>query len=105
MGSAFTEQADFSNMVTGAKPGDLMISQVVHKMFVDINEEDTEAAASTLVGVGVTSVPSSIKVDRPLCALKSRCVLQSEQSYTKDEGRPLETGLQEQVSNHRMLLR
>ncbi len=53
---------------------------------------------------GVTFFDTA-EVHRPLCALKSRCVLQSEQSYTKDEGRPLETGLQEQVSNHRMLLR
>jgi serine protease inhibitor len=57
--------ADFSRMTT---PGSqLYISLVKQKTYVDVNEEGTEAAAVTNVGVAVTSLPvrRPFIVDRP----------------------------------------
>jgi serpin B len=50
--------------------GNLYISEVKHKTWAEVNEEGTEAAAVTSVGVFVTSVQAprekfEMKVDRP----------------------------------------
>jgi serine protease inhibitor len=59
---AFTN-ADFTRMSPLGR--DLFITRVVQKTFVDVDEEGTEAAAATVVGVGVTSMPASFRADRP----------------------------------------
>lgn len=63
-------RADLSGM-TG-KP-DLYITDVVHKAFVDVNEEGTEAAAATGVVVGLKSLPLEepvkVMIDRPFLFL------------------------------------
>ncbi|GEO06085.1 serpin [Adhaeribacter aerolatus] len=68
MGEAFSNQANFSRMVAGSTGG-LAISEVMHKTFVEVNEEGTEAAAATSVGVVLTSLPPTIQVDRPFIFL------------------------------------
>ncbi len=44
---------------------ELFITRVLQKTFVDVDEEGTEAAAATLVGIGVTSLPAAFRADRP----------------------------------------
>jgi serpin B len=66
MPSAFApEQADFSGM-DGRR--DLFLSRVIHKAYVDVNEEGTEAAAATAAAVRETlarSEPVDFRADRP----------------------------------------
>lgn len=62
---AFLDGADFTPMSPRGK--ELVITRVIQKTFVDVNEEGTEAAAATAVGVGVTSAPvvTTVRFDRP----------------------------------------
>ena len=64
---AFTGKADFSGI--NGKP-ELLITDVVHKAFVAVDEAGTEAAAATGVVVGIVSVPQNqITIDRPFIFL------------------------------------
>jgi serpin B len=71
MAEAFdSNRADFSQMADLKSGNRLYISEVKHKTWGEVNEEGTEAAAATSVGVSLTSVsvppkPFSMKVDRP----------------------------------------
>ena len=65
MGIAFDAgRADFYAMAD-VRPERLYITKVLHKTFVDVNEEGTEAAAVTSVGIGLTSAPPVLQIDRP----------------------------------------
>ena len=66
---AFTDAADFSGM-TGTKG--LTIQDVIHKAFIALDENGTEAAAATAVIVGITSLPANpvdVTIDRPFIFL------------------------------------
>ncbi len=72
MGIAFSDRADFTRM---SKNGGLSISYVKHKTFAKVDEEGTEAAAVTIVGIKYTSVGPSegfqMIVNRPfLCVIR-----------------------------------
>jgi serpin B len=69
MATAFTDTADFSGM-DGKK--DLRIQDVVHKAFISVDENGTEAAAATAVIVGTTAMPvdvAEMKMDHPFVFL------------------------------------
>ncbi|MBW4643896.1 MAG: serpin family protein [Goleter apudmare HA4340-LM2] len=71
MEEAFSSKADFSGMGKN-----LAISQVKHKALIEVNEEGTEAAAATSVGIVATSYrepqkPFQMIIDRPFfCAIR-----------------------------------
>ena len=64
MAAAFCDapSPDFTRMSAG---GQLCISDVKHKTFVQVDEAGTEAAAATSVGIQPTSLPPQFTVDRP----------------------------------------
>jgi serpin B len=73
MKEAFDKKmADFSGLAsreTMQREGNLSISAVIHKAYVDVNEEGTEAAAATAVGVIALAArptpPTIFSVDHP----------------------------------------
>ena len=61
----FTSQGDFSALTDAS----VAVNTVKHKTFIEVNEEGTEAAATTSIGVRITSAnpqpPFAMVVDRP----------------------------------------
>ncbi len=55
------------NLFTENPP--LAISKVIHQSFLEVNEEGSEAAAATVVGVELTSLPASTYINQPFIFL------------------------------------
>jgi serpin B len=66
MASAFGDAANFSGMDGTTN---LIISDVIHKAFVEVNEEGTEAAATTSVHLKARSMSGSFIADHPFIFL------------------------------------
>ena len=66
-------RADFYR-IADVRPDRLYVSTVKQKTYVDVNEEGTEAAAATAVGISVTSAgPPPLRIDRPfVVAIRER---------------------------------
>ncbi|HJQ12828.1 MAG TPA: serpin family protein [Gemmatimonadaceae bacterium] len=62
MRHAFTD-ADFT--VMSPRGRELYITKVLQKTYVDVDEQGTEAAAATSVGIGIVSLPAAFRADRP----------------------------------------
>lgn len=64
MNRALSKKADFTGI---SDKGDLYISRVRHKTFIEVDEKGTEAAAATSTAMGLTSasIPERFVVDRP----------------------------------------
>jgi serpin B len=64
MGIAFSDAADFTNMVSAPQ---LQISSVRQKTFINVDEEGTTAAAVTSVGMVPTAavIPVEVRADHP----------------------------------------
>ena len=64
---AFTDRADFSNISDIS----LFISEIIHKTYITVDEEGTEAAAVTAIGMYTTSLPEYpiVMVDKPFIFL------------------------------------
>ncbi|HIW49757.1 MAG TPA: serpin family protein [Candidatus Blautia intestinavium] len=75
---AFSQQADFSRMYSTAGNPGVKISEVVHKTFIDVNEQETKAAAATEIGIVETALITDdsekyISLDRPFLYMLVDC--------------------------------
>jgi serine protease inhibitor len=62
MGIAFSKKSDFTRINT---TGNMLISGVRHKTYIEVNEDGTEAAAATSVGLSTAALPVSTTIDHP----------------------------------------
>nr|XP_020666695.1 alpha-1-antitrypsin-like [Pogona vitticeps] len=62
----FTDHADLSG-ITGAR--NLKVSKAIHKAFLNVHENGTEAAATTVIEIVPTSLPPQIRFNRPFLLL------------------------------------
>ncbi len=74
-GGSPSSQSDLSGINVDGKPGELYVSNVIHKTFIEVNEEGTEAAAATVtIGkrplvVGIPKLQRNLIMDHPFLFL------------------------------------
>ena len=87
--SAFTSEADFSGIT---KETPLMLDQVLHKAWIDLDEEKTETAAAVVVVISITGLPSYkvFKADHPFVFFvidnRSRAIIFMGRYFEPDQG-------------------
>ncbi|XP_053689988.1 serine protease inhibitor 42Dd-like isoform X2 [Sabethes cyaneus] len=88
MGRIFTDQADFSGLLNQSDP--LKVSKVIHKAFIEVNEEGAEAAAATgMIAMAMCYIePTMFVVDRPFYF----ALFKKQQNYVIFNGRVLNPG-------------
>lgn len=64
------DRADFTGMVDGTPPAPLYIGDVLHKAFISVDENGTEAAAATVIIMEAGAAPAEedpidLRIDRP----------------------------------------
>jgi len=66
MGIVFGDAADLANMYSVA-PGTLQVSRAIHKTYIKVSEQGTEAAATTVITITETAIetPPTITFDHP----------------------------------------
>jgi len=67
MVKSFSRDADFSGIADTSKSLPPVIGEIIHKAFVEVNEEGTEAAAVTLI----TGVPKGMPIQREIPVFKA----------------------------------
>ena len=56
---------DRANLTGISEAGNLYVSSAVHEAIIEVNEEGTEAAGATGIGIGFMSLPPQVRADRP----------------------------------------
>lgn len=67
MRDSFSEAADFSGVVDTSKSNPPVIGEIIHKAFVNVNEEGTEAAAATMIA----ALPKGFPIIREIPVFKA----------------------------------
>ncbi|MHA1147939.1 MAG: serpin family protein [Promethearchaeota archaeon] len=67
MTESFTSNANFSGIVDTSKSEPPFIGEIIHKAFVDVNEEGTEAAAVTMI----TALPKGMPIHKEIPEFKA----------------------------------
>jgi serpin B len=62
IGKVFSDRAELNNLFENDVP--MRVREVKHKALIEVNEQGSEAAATTSVGIAPTSLPPMIQVDR-----------------------------------------
>lgn len=69
MHQAFGSAADFTGIIGDTAHEELYVSSITHAATIEVDEAGTTAAAATSIGVAVTSLPPTFRLDHPFVYL------------------------------------